>query len=220
MQTGGEGRTAAELSARVAELEAALAQATTRLREADHRINNDLQLITSIFVLQARKLPDGPAREAIRSSLDRVSAVAAAHRRLDVRGDSEQLNAAALVEDLVAEIAAAAHREDVKVRLNLVPTPAPARHAAPLALIVNELVQNALRHAFPDRPGQLSVSLRAAAGGICLTVEDDGVGAAPDAPQGFGSALVGLLTQQLRGEFTLVAGPSGVRAEVRFPQAS
>ncbi|MDE2486563.1 MAG: sensor histidine kinase [Alphaproteobacteria bacterium] len=205
-----------------ARLEAELEQATARLRELDHRIKNDLQLIGSVLVLQLRRLGEGPERAAIRGALERVNAVAAVHRRLDVAGDPAHFEASALIHDLVEEILAAARRSDVAVRFALSPATVPSRQAAPLALITGELVHNALRHAFPDRPGEIEVRFGPEEGLLRLSVRDDGVGL-PDgapAPGGFGATLVGLLAQQLRGRYELVEAHPGVRAVVSFPQAA
>lgn len=202
-------------------LEAELAQATARLREVDHRIKNDLQLIASVFVLQMRKLPEGPEREIIRGALERVGAVSAVHRRLDVTADPKQFEASGLVRDVVEEAVGAARRDDIRVELDLSPVSVPTRQAAPLALIVGELVRNALKHAFPDRPGVLRVSLSAADGIARLSVRDDGGGLPAGLPPGgFGAMLVALLAQQLRGEFEIAAADPGVTAVVRFPESA
>lgn len=201
----------------------ALAPATDdverRLRELDHRFKNDLQLLTSIFLLQLRRTPQGPQREALEGALARVNAIAAVHRRIDARSDPEWLDAADLVRDLAAE--AAAERPDVEVRLELSPTPIPGRQAAPLAVIAGELMRNGLKHAFVGRPGALDVSLSSSEAGVRLTVRDDGDGEGPTGPgrAGFGVTLVELLTRQLRGEVEFIDARPGVEAVVRFPAA-
>lgn len=206
---------------RAGELEAELAQATARLREVDHRIKNDLQLIASMFVLQMRRLPKGPEREVVRGALDRLAAVSAVHRRLDVTADPKQFEISGMVRDVVEEALGATRRDDVRVELDLSPVTVPTRQAAPLALVVGELVRNSLRHAFADRPGTLHVSLSAADGTVRLSVRDDGAGlpAGVPPPGGFGTTLVALLAQQLRGECEIAEAHPGVVAIVRFPES-
>lgn len=203
-------------------LEAELAQATARLREVDHRIKNDLQLIASVFVLQMRRLPEGPEREIVRGALERVGAVSAVHRRLDVTADPKQFETSRLVRDVVEEAVGAARRDDIRVELDLSPVTVPTRQAAPLALIVGELVRNGLKHAFADRPGTLRVSLSAADGTVRLSVCDNGAGLVSGVrpPGGFGTTLVALLAQQLRGEFEIAQTDPGVTAIVRFPESA
>jgi two-component sensor histidine kinase len=200
-------------------LENELDHAREQLRELDHRIKNDLQLIASVFVLQARKLPEGEARAAIRGALERLNAVAAVHRRLDVGGDAARFEVSALVRDVAEEVAGATRRDDVRLSLDLTPVCIPSRQAAPLALITGELVRNALRHGFPAGGGQVAVTLGKVDGGVELGVRDDGVGLGGQAPGGFGATLCALLAQQLRGRLEIVDDPPGVRAAVRFPSS-
>src|SRR5438128_2296896 len=103
---------------RIAELEAEAARLTQRLREVDHRIKNDLQLINSVFVLQLRKAPEGSEREIVRGALDRVAAVSAAHRRLDVMDDPKHFEASGLVREVAEDAVATAQREDVRLELD------------------------------------------------------------------------------------------------------
>jgi two-component sensor histidine kinase len=206
---------------RIVELEADAARVLARLREVDHRMKNDLQLISSIFVLQLRRTPEGPEREVLRGAIERVGAIAAVHRRLDVLDDAQHFEASVLVRDLVEEAIGAVPPDGVRIELDLAPAKAPTRQAAPLALIVGELVRNSLRHAFPERGGVLSVAFGPVDGAIRLRVRDDGVGlpAGQAPPRGFGAALVALLAQQLRGDVEIGPAHPGVAAVVRFPQS-
>lgn len=215
--TDGDGSAAA---AQPSGPEGELERARRRVRELDHRIKNDLQLISSVFVLQLRKLPEGEAREAIKGALERINGVAAVHRRLDVGDDPARFELSGLIRDVAEETVGAARRGDVGLSLDLQPVTTPSRQAAPLALIVGELVRNALRHAFPGRGGQITVRLRRAEGGLELAIEDDGVGLPGDAPPaGFGATLAALLAQQVRGRLEITDAHPGVRALVRFPES-
>ena len=93
--------------------------------------------------------------------------------------------------------------------------------ATRIGLIVNELVTNALKHAFPDeRGGTVSVRLRRTGDELTLTVEDDGIGC-PDAPaEGLGSRIVRLLVQQLRGHMTRELANPGCRVTIVIPAAA
>jgi two-component sensor histidine kinase len=207
---------------RIAELEAESARVLARLRDLDHRIKNDLQLVNSILVLQLRRTPEGREREVLRGMIDRMGAVSAVHRRLDALEDPRRFDASLLVREVVEEAAAGARRAGVQVELDLAAVKAPTRQAAPLALIVGELVRNSVRHAFPERPGVLNVAFGPAEGAIRLCVRDDGVGLAPGQlpPNGFGATLVALLVQQLRGEVEIGPAHPGVAAVVRFPPSA
>jgi len=203
---------------RIAQLEAALVAADEQLRELDHRIKNDLQLIASIFMLQMRRTAQGPERDLVRGALERVNAVLAVHRRMTPGHDLARMEAGGLIREVAEEAFGAARREDIRLEFELATLTVPSRQAGPLALIVGELVRNALRHGYPSQGGRLTVRLTHEAGRVELLVADDGVGGA-DAAHGFGAALVGLLAQQLRGEFEWRDAAPGVRALVRFPEA-
>jgi len=205
---------------RIVQLEAELAQAKEQLRELDHRIKNDLQLVASVFLLQHRRAAPGPERDTVLGALERINGVLAVHRRLDPAHDAGHMDVAPLVGDVAEEAVGASGRDDVRIALDLAPIILPCRQAAPLALIAGELVRNALRHAFPDRGGQITVRLGKHDGTVELLVSDDGVGRPAGAAAAFGTTLVGLLAQQLRGEFEHEDSAPGVRALVRFPETT
>jgi two-component sensor histidine kinase len=208
--------------ARVAQLESELAASQALLHEVDHRFKNDLQLITSVLLLHSRRAPDEAARDLLRAELERVSAVGAVHKRLNRGNDPKLIEADELIRDLAGEMAAGARRDDLTFALNLEPAILPARQAAPLALLLNELVRNALRHAFPGRPGIISIGLRRTPGAAFLTVSDDGVGLAPPEKRhsGFGTTLMQLLAQQLGGELLVEDAGPGVRTTLRIPETA
>lgn len=203
-----------------ADLAQARAEARALLHEVDHRVKNNLQLICSLILLQSRRIEDGPARDALRGVLERVTAISIVHRRLFQNEDIERFDIAQFVRDLVDDLIAVSGRDDIEVRLDLERIDVPAAQAAPLALIANELVANALRHAFPEsRAGVLVVSVRRLNGDFEIAVCDDGVGLAdPAKPQrGFGLTIADLLCKQLNADCSFADGEPGVRATVRLP---
>jgi two-component sensor histidine kinase len=204
---------------RIRELEAALARQDALLREVDHRVKNNLQLISSLMLLQSRRMEDEAARQALKTMLERVNAVASVHRRLLHGEDTQKFEVADFIRDLAGDLALAAGRDDVRITLDLSPVAIPASMAAPFALVLNELLGNALKHAFPGEGGQIDISLTKADGGCVLTVSDDGCGMG-ETPQAFGLTIVGLLCRQLRSELEILPGAPGVRARVRTPLRS
>lgn len=203
--------------ARIRELEAALARKTALLREVDHRVKNNLQLISSLMLLQSRRMDNEPARQALKTMLERVSAVATVHRRLFQGEDAQQFEVADFIRDLVGDLALAAGRDDVRITLDLDSVMIPASAAAPFALLLNELMGNALKHAFPaGEGGVIAVSVTKADGAWVLTIADNGRGMS-GAQKAFGLTIVGLLCQQLRAGLEIVSDGPGVRAVVRAP---
>jgi len=215
-QDGRPGRGAPDAGA--VALEAALAEKNALLHEVDHRVKNNLQLIASLILLQSRRTTDEGARQALKAVLERVNAVATVHRRL-FQGDPLRFDVADFVRDLIGDLAAAAGRDDLEIRLELDQVAIPAASAAAFALVTSELLSNALKHGFPDgRSGRISVSLTDRGDACALVVADDGVGMAGQ-PPGFGSTIVALLCQQLHADLKIADAQPGVRTTVTVPVA-
>jgi two-component sensor histidine kinase len=201
-------------AARIRELENALERKSALLREIDHRVKNNLQLISSLVLLQSRRMEDGDARQALKTVQERVGAVATVHRRLYQGDDAQHFDVADLIRDMAADLALAAGRDDVRITLDLSPVSIEPSAAAPVALVLNELVGNALKHAFTDRGGEIAISIAPADGGYVLTVSDNGCGM-NGAQKAFGLTIVELLCKQLRAGLELVTNGPGVRAVIR-----
>lgn len=212
-----EASTAAD--AQAADLKRALEQKTALLHEVDHRVKNNLQLIASLLLLQTRRTTDPATREALRGMLERVNAVATVHRRLFQSEDAQRFDVSEFVRDLVSDVVGATGRAELSVRLNLEPVAVNASKAAPLALVLSEVLGNSVRHAFPHgRAGQISVSIAHNNGGnVRIEITDNGVGKAPDAPAGFGSTVIQLLCRQLKATCETEDAHPGVRTVVVLP---
>jgi len=199
-------------------LQEALEQKRALLHEVDHRVKNNLQLIASLILLQTRRTSDETARTALKTVLERVTAVATVHRRL-FQNDPLNFGVADFVRDLTGDLAAAAGRDDLEIQLDLEHVAIPAASAAAFALVVNELLGNALKHAFPaGRPGRVRVVLADRGDACVLTIADDGVGMTGQ--PAFGSTIVKLLCQQLHAQLEVVDAQPGVRATVTVPMIS
>jgi two-component sensor histidine kinase len=202
--------------------EAALERQAARAREVEHRVKNTLQLISSIVLLQGRRASDEGAKAALKAVQQRVAAVSVSHRHVGWDDDSEQVEVAALVREIVGDLAGSAGREGVVIDLDLETVSIPGRQAAPVALLISEAVGNALRHAYPDgRSGRVRVGLHRTGAGFEISVADDGVGIAPGSPPtGFGLTVAQLMAQQLRGQLTTDTAQPGVRLSVVVPMDS
>jgi two-component sensor histidine kinase len=199
-------------------LEAALAQKDALLHEVDHRVKNNLQLIASLILLQSRRTTDETSRQALKAVLERVTAVATVHRRL-FQDDPLRFDVADFVRDLTGDLAVAAGRDDLEIRLELDEVALPASSAAAFALVINELLGNALKHAFPaGRAGHIVVSLANLGTACVLTVADDGTGMG-GRPPAFGSTIVKLLSQQLHAQLEIADVQPGVRTKVTIPMS-
>lgn len=204
------------------EHEKALERYTARQREAEHRVKNTLQLISSIVMLQGRRAADEGARQALRAVQQRVAAVSVAHRHVSWTEEAEHVELASLIREIVGDLAGSAGREGVEIDLDLESVTIAGRNGAPMALLVSEIVGNALRHAYPDgRNGRIRVSLRRTPAGFDLDVADDGVGLGGGAAKtGFGLTVAQLMCQQVKGRMETIAGQPGVRIAVSVPMDS
>ena len=216
-------RLEAAVAARTADLTHALQQKTALLHEVDHRVKNNLQLISSLLLLQTRRVTDPGVKSSLRGMLERVSAIATVHRRLFQSDDVERFDVSAFVRDLVSDMTGSARRDDITVRLDLERVDIAASKAAPLALVINELFSNALRHAFPPealngRKGEIFVGITRQDGDFRIEITDDGVGLETSASSGgFGLTIVQLLCQQLKARSETTPADPGTRVVVYLP---
>jgi two-component sensor histidine kinase/CHASE1-domain containing sensor protein len=216
-----------DLSARQAvqdQLAAALREKTVLLDEVHHRVKNNLQVITSLLSLQARGASP-EARAALADCRNRVNAMALTHQLLHENGDVTRLHAGEYLQRL-ARLLAESHRQAagaIALRVEGADTPLRLElpRAIPCGLLVNELVTNAYKHAFPAaRRGTITVGLALDGDTARLTVSDDGVGLAPDfdpvSARSLGFQLVPLLVDQLGATLRRIPA-SGTAFEVSFP---
>jgi two-component sensor histidine kinase len=190
------------VAARTAELATALRQRDTLLLEINHRIKNNLQIVGSLLAVQARRQTNEDARRALGEARTRVSAIADLHKHLYQSDAASTIRLdrylAGLCRDL-ASIGSAGGGAGLSCAGDAVEVP--LDQAIPLALIVTELVTNAMKYAFPDgRDGRIEVTVRRHEGRLRLTVADDGAGMSEDRPSGdgLGMTLVSALAQQLQ----------------------
>ncbi len=195
----------------------ALLAQRTRLLELQHRARNDFQLIMSLLMLQKRQQRDPEARRGLVHVMDRIAAIGMAHDQLADDGAHGSVELSDYLKALCGSLGQ--RREGIAVSAELTPAAMPHERAVPLGLIVNELVTNALKHAFPDgRTGTVTVSFHADADGEgTLGVRDDGVGMGPPRPGSLGTELVRRLVQQAGGRMHHEALHPGTAITVRFP---
>lgn len=210
---------------RTRELETALEAKTTLLHEVDHRVKNNLQMISSLILMQMRAIGDKHIRESLGSILERIEALSTVHRRLYQSEDVSRFDVADFARDLVSDLLTVSGRSSIKARYDLQPAVIPATQATPVALVVNELVTNALKHAFREgadgeRAGHIGISTRRPDGHLEIEVSDDGVGMIDGSSEStFGMRLVRSLARQLRAEIQWQDASPGTRVSIRMPVA-
>ncbi|CDX38850.1 Signal transduction histidine kinase [Mesorhizobium sp. ORS 3359] len=205
---------------RTRELEAALETQTALLHEVDHRVKNNLQMISSLILMQSRMIKDEAVKDSLATMLERIEALSTVHRRLYQSKDVSKFDVSDFARDLVSDLLAASGRPQISSKLDLEPIIVPADKATPVALIVNELVTNALKHAFKDEttPGSIGVKMSQPDGHLIIEVSDDGAGMDRNAGDGsFGMRLIRQLGRQLRADVEWRNASPGTRVFIKMP---
>lgn len=201
------------LESRVADRTAALTEANTRLsnalkdketlfREVHHRVKNNLQIIASLLRLQSMRMPP-EVRGNFEDTLNRIHSMGLVHELLYRSNQPANVNFGEYLEALASCVAESNldMPDRVVLEMKAEPLALDLETAIPMGLLVNELLTNALKHAFPNgRRGVLRVMLTSAAdGSILLRVEDDGIGLPPSGATGggIGLTLVRSLAEQV-----------------------
>jgi len=214
-----------QLQAKDGELRSSLAEKETLLKEVDHRVRNNLQVISSLLRMQAEMLKDDHRTgRALRESHQRVMSMALVHERLYAGQNLSEIDFGEYGQTLVEELSNAYPDSAGRVvfRLDTSCVLLNVGQAIPCALILNELVTNALKYAYrPSQAGEIVVALSETLGVVTLSVSDQGVGL----PEGMdwrdaksmGLAIVALLSDQIEGKLS-VHSSQGTAFTVVFPK--
>jgi PAS domain S-box-containing protein len=209
------------------QLRQSLAEKEVLLKEVHHRVKNNLQIVSTLLELQSDYIHEEYARRYIAESQERIRSMALVHEQLYRSKDLSSVNFAQYVEDLVLCLCQSVLVDPAHIRVQVAVDPIELEidDAISCGLIVNELVSNAFKHAFPgDRGGVIAITgARAADGTVCLTVADTGVGLPAGLDfretESLGLQIVNMLARQLRGTLEM-GGNGGLTVAVTFPRRS
>lgn len=211
----------AELEASNERLRATLREKEVLLREVHHRVKNNLQVVASLLTLQAGRA-DPALKRHFQASLERIRAMGRVHEQLYRAEDASCFDPAAYIENVAADLAqiyGAGGRIACRVAARR-PVRIPLDAATPLALIVNEAISNAFKHAFPDgRPGEIVVTLDETEAGTLVEVRDNGIGLKAAGGEGgsMGRRLIRLLAEQI-GATATFRGDDGTHFSLVLPR--
>ena len=191
------------------------ADAEVRIAELERRLLGGYQLLQALVGIRLRSVQDPESRRHLTWLSDVVAAMGLINRRIV---ESGSVDFAAYLDDAVGFWRRNCEGRGVRIDLRAAPTALPETHAVPLAIIVHELMSNAVRHAFPeDARGSIAIAYSRASDGVSLVVRDSGIGA-DDLAKGDGLALVEGLVAHLGGAMVVEsAAGSGVGIRVRLP---
>ncbi len=194
------------------QIRASLAEKVLLLKEIHHRVKNNLQIISSLLYLQSQQTDDPQMQAHLQDSQNRVRSMALIHEKLYQAQDQARVDVAEYVQNLTSHLFHTYHSQANNVKLQVVAEQIylGIDTAMPCGLIINELMSNSLKHAFPNgHSGEIYVSLTYDPAGYCnLVVGDTGVGL-PDTfnpleTTSLGLQLVYALVAQLDGEMELI----------------
>lgn len=209
------------------ELRSLLKEKETLLREIHHRVKNNMQVISSLLSLQAQKLDDVRAREAIKECQERIRSMSLIHDKLYQQEALHRIEFSSYLRSLAAHLFHAYQVDAslIQLKIEAEKTFLNLNTAIPCGLIVNELITNALKHAFaPGQKGEIIISLNQKQNGnYLLKVKDNGRGLPPELnlkePGTLGLEIVTILVNQLGGRLEIKVD-GGTEFQISFREQS
>jgi two-component sensor histidine kinase len=186
-----------------------LSEKEVLLKEIHHRVKNNLQVVSSLLSIQSREISDEKALAAVNESRDRVKSMAIIHQNLYREENLTGVEAADYVERLCKSLFQSYRVDHDQINLTIEADEVvlDVDLSIPLGLVMNELISNALKHAFPDgRSGELKISLKQHENDLILRVEDNGVGLKPkkEHKESFGTKMINAFARKLNAEWSLL----------------
>ncbi|MFH0787577.1 MAG: CHASE domain-containing protein [Pseudomonadota bacterium] len=205
---------------------ASLKEKETLLKEIHHRVKNNLAVISSLLGLQSRYLEDEKSREIFQESQDRVRVMANIHTLLYQSEDLSRVDFGGFIRDLAGRLQQSYGTAEfpIEIHVDIADVSLPIETSISCGLVLNELVSNALKHAFPEgRGGEVNISMITAEDRYVLNVQDNGIGF-PEAvafqnTKSLGLELVNLLVGQINGTIDLTVD-GGTKFTITFPMAN
>jgi two-component sensor histidine kinase len=190
------------------------------LREVNHRVGNSLQIIASLLHLQANSSTQEDVKAALTNAMGRVAAVAQVHRRLYTSHDLKNVLLNQYLDALLEDLRRSAEGNKMsRLTLKAEPVEIDPDRAVAIGIIVNELVMNAVKYAYPDGAGPIHVELTAQGDDVVLSIADDGVGLnvkTDPRSTGMGQRIVTAMASKLDASVERDPGHAGTRIVLRF----
>ncbi len=213
----------AEIHASRDRFAALAAEREVLLREVNHRVGNSLQIIASLLHLQASSSPQEEVKAALTNAMGRVAAVAQVHRRLYTSHDLKSVLLNQYLDALLEDLRRSAEGNKMsRLTLQAEAMELDPDRAVAIGIIVNELVMNAVKYAYPDGAGPIHVELRSVGSDVVLSISDDGVGLngkSDPRSTGMGQRIVSAMAAKLEASVERDPAHAGTRIVVRFPRA-
>ena len=187
------------------------------LKEVHHRIKNNMNTLKSLLFIQAEKIKNPEAKEALQAAETRISSMLVLYNQLYKKENIESVSLLNYISELI-QILTSTQSSTVEIKQEIEDIEISSKIIFPLGIIVNELITNAIKYAFEEKneSNTITVTTRVIEDECTLTVKDNGKGISlDDTPRGFGLELVDMLTQQLDGTLS-ITNDQGTKVEITF----
>ncbi|MGB8220134.1 MAG: PAS domain S-box protein, partial [Methanoregula sp.] len=205
------------------EIVASLKEKEMLLKEIHHRVKNNMQVVSSLLFMQARAQKDEKVKEILKESQDRIKSIALVHEKLYQSKDFDQIDYADYLRKITDHLFESYQVDQriITLHLNAEKAVLHIDKAVPCSLIINEMISNSLKHAFPGgRKGVITIDFKKSGDKYIVTYSDDGIGIPDsvifDRTESLGMQLIRGLTKQINGSIELDKA-SGTKYTVTFP---
>ena len=203
-------------------IEKSLSDKEILLKEIHHRVKNNLQIVSSMLNLQTRHINDPQVLEAITDSRNRVKSMALIHQNLYRQNNLKSIYISTYLHNLCASLFHSFKVDENRIKLtsNIEPLELDVDTIIPIGLIVNELITNAIKYAFPNnRQGEIELNVKLHGDHLFLQVRDNGIGLNPDfdykKSDSFGYSLIHSLAGKLKAQISIISN-DGTNAEFQI----
>lgn len=207
------------------DLHSVIHEQDTLLRELQHRVTNNLQMITALIRLESRTIPDGSATERFDRLAGRIESLSLLYRSLSGTADQTTIDLGIYLSEIASAVMRAHAVEGIHLDLQIDTWPVSVNIAMPAGLVVNELLTNALKHAFAGREGgTISLHSLVEDDGCRVVIADDGIGLAAETqwpkPGKMSAMIVQSLRQNAKAKLEVKSAPGeGMRVTIFFARA-
>ena len=203
----------------------ALRDKDVQLLELQHRVKNNLQMITALIRLEARNVGDDETGKRFDRLAGRINSLALLYDMLTASGLEQTVDLGAYLSQVASSVMQVHAVEGIRLDLKVDSWPVSINVAMPAGLVVNELLTNALKHAFPEGGGTITLHSLINDTGCRVTIADDGVGLPEGGtwpkPGKLGAAIAQSLRQNARADFTVESTPGhGTKVIILFPRSA
>lgn len=180
------------------------------LKEVHHRVKNNLQIVSSLLNLQSDKILDAQYLAMIKDSRNRINSMAIVHEMLYASKDLSKIEISEYIQRLCQSVHQSFSKPEADIRLHFSIAPQlyfDIDHMIPIGLIINEIVSNSFKYAFPKDAGEITIRLHPTEQGFYLNIEDNGIGLSenfdPATDGNLGMQLIRMLCEQIEGSIRI-----------------